>query len=118
MYCPICKSFITPNRNKCSICGHIMKIIPKKKKSKKNKQNNKSKNSSSKKNKSKKNKKKKSKKIKAKNRKNSNKKNKKKSKNQFKSKNNTLGGFLGAKTRIYNDRKNFEYEVLGCYNIW
>lgn len=26
--------------------------------------------------------------------------------------------YLGGKTRQYNDRRNFEFSVLGCYTIW
>ena len=90
MFCPICKSFVCSKDERCKICGKILKIKKTKKKSKNSK--SKSNNSNSK----KKNKDKK-RKIAAKIRRNKN---------------------LGGKTRQYNDRKNFEFSVLGCYNIW
>lgn len=93
MFCPVCKSFVSPLDSECRICGKIFKAQKKsKKKSKKSNSNSKNKNS------------------------------KKKSKN--KNKRMKLASqirknkYLGGKTRQYNDRRNFEFSVLGCYMIW
>ena len=91
MFCPICKSFISPNQYKCHGCGKILR------KKSKNKKKSKGHVANSKKPK--------------KNKKKVNKKNMKFFEIQ---KHRNLGG----KTRKYNDRKNFEYEVLGSYIIW
>ena len=53
-------------------------------------------------------------KVKASSKKNSKGKKNPNNKKQFKYNYNDIGG----KTRQYNDRKNFEFEVLGCYTIW
>ena len=120
MFCPKCKSFICAPGNKCSVCGHVIKFKSKsKRKSKKQKNKSKSKNSS-KKNKSKKNANKKSKTKSNSNKKSGKKKKGKKNKSKKKTtptlRNRILGGFLGGKTRVYNDIRRAEFQVLGYYN--
>lgn len=103
MYCPVCKSFVSSLDDECRVCGKVLKT-------KKRSKNSKNKSKTSKINSKKRN-------LKSKN---SKKKSKKKNKNKAKKlayeirKNKRLGG----KTRQYNDRRNFEFSILGCYTIW
>ena len=93
MFCPDCKSFVSSLDDECKVCGKIFKSQKTKNKSK----NSKKSNVKSKKRFNKKSKKNKNKKLSSAIRKNK---------------------YLGGKTRHYNDRRNFEFSVLGCYTIW
>lgn len=54
----------------------------------------------------------------SKNSKKDSKKSKKKNKNKKLSSEILRNKCLGGKTRQYNDKRNFEFSVLGCYIIW
>ena len=59
-------------------------------------------------------------KIKKSNKRSKNSKNKSKNKNKTDKLSSKIrkNDYLGGKTRQYNDRRNFEFSVLGCYIIW